>query len=133
MPLAIALSGGGARGDFEVGALRALYNRGLRPDIVCGTSVGAINGAAIAQGDGGLEQLEAVWRGLQQNSDMYLFDPQLVTALPPRVRESRRPGLIESNTAEQSPESGPSLSPPDYGRRGWRLSSRVSRVTCLRG
>jgi hypothetical protein len=81
MPTAIVLSGGGARGDFEVGALRALYNRCMRPDIVCGTSVGAINGAAIAQGEGGLDQLENIWFGLQQNSDMFIEDPT-IAALP---------------------------------------------------
>ena len=43
MPIAISLSGGGAKGDFEVGALRLLYDRGIRPDVLTGSSVGAIN------------------------------------------------------------------------------------------
>ena len=56
MPTAIVISGGGAKGDFEVGALRLLYDRGIRPDIICGTSVGAINGAKLAEGEGDPEQ-----------------------------------------------------------------------------
>lgn len=72
----IVLAGGGAKGDFEVGALRYLYGVGIRPDIVVGTSVGAINGVKLAEGDGNTgtaqEQLEAIWRSLVANSDMYL-------------------------------------------------------------
>ncbi|MEV6549844.1 patatin-like phospholipase family protein [Streptomyces sp. NPDC051597] len=45
---AFVLGGGGALGAYEVGMLRALIENGIRPDLVIGTSVGAINGAAIA-------------------------------------------------------------------------------------
>ena len=41
---ALALSGGAAHGDFEVGVVKYLYEHGLVPKIICGTSVGAING-----------------------------------------------------------------------------------------
>src|SRR5258708_32280438 len=54
-PLALVLSGGGARGAYEVGVLRYILGKlapGLgdraRPRIFCGTSVGAINACAIA-------------------------------------------------------------------------------------
>jgi predicted acylesterase/phospholipase RssA len=86
MPVAFVLSAGGSLGDFEVGALRFLYNRGIRPDIVCGSSVGAINGAAIAQGTGGLEKLESIWLSLQLQTDMYIEQPW-VTRLPGTVRD----------------------------------------------
>ena len=46
--LAFVLGGGGARGAFQVGALRALYEAGLRPDLLVGSSIGAVNAAAIA-------------------------------------------------------------------------------------
>ncbi|MEU3370581.1 patatin-like phospholipase family protein [Streptomyces sp. NPDC006660] len=45
---AFVLGGGGALGAYEVGMLRALISAGIEPDLVVGTSVGAINGAAIA-------------------------------------------------------------------------------------
>src|SRR2546425_492636 len=56
MKRAIALSGGGARGDFEVGVLRYLYNRGLYPQIICTTSVGSINGVKLAEGGDYLDE-----------------------------------------------------------------------------
>ena len=45
---AIVLGGGGVLGATQVGMLRALLESGFRPDLVVGTSVGALNGAAIA-------------------------------------------------------------------------------------
>ena len=42
------LGGGGVRGAVQVGMLRALFEAGITPDLVVGTSIGAINGAAIA-------------------------------------------------------------------------------------
>ncbi len=78
MPIGIVLSGGGAKGDFQVGALRFLYNQGIRPDILTGTSVGAINVAKLAEGENpadptlGLTGLERIWESLQRNSDMYV-------------------------------------------------------------
>jgi NTE family protein len=45
---AFVLGGGGVLGAAEVGMLRALLERGIHPDLVVGTSVGAINGALVA-------------------------------------------------------------------------------------
>lgn len=42
------LGGGGVLGAYEVGMLRALSEAGVTPDVVVGTSVGAINGAFVA-------------------------------------------------------------------------------------
>lgn len=41
-PLGIAFSGGGAKGAAHCGALQALKEYGIKPDIVSGTSVGAL-------------------------------------------------------------------------------------------
>jgi NTE family protein len=46
--LAFVLGGGGARGALQVGALRALLEAGYRPDLLIGTSIGAINAAGLA-------------------------------------------------------------------------------------
>lgn len=46
--LAIVLSGGGARGALQVGALRALLEAGFQPDLLVGTSVGAVNATYLA-------------------------------------------------------------------------------------
>jgi NTE family protein len=45
---AFVLGGGGLLGAAEAGMARALLEAGVQPDLVCGTSVGAINGAALA-------------------------------------------------------------------------------------
>ncbi len=45
---AFVLGGGGVLGSAEVGMIRALLERGVCPDLVVGTSVGAVNGAAVA-------------------------------------------------------------------------------------
>lgn len=47
MTVAFVLGGGGVLGAVEVGMLRALLEAGVRPDLVVGTSVGAVNGAAF--------------------------------------------------------------------------------------
>ncbi len=45
---AFVLGGGGVLGAVEVGMLRALFRAGIRPDLVVGTSIGAVNGALVA-------------------------------------------------------------------------------------
>jgi NTE family protein len=56
---ALVLTGGGARGAYQAGAIQGLYERGERFDLICGTSIGAINGALVAQGD--LDELRHLW------------------------------------------------------------------------
>jgi NTE family protein len=55
--------GGGPLGAHEVGMLRALIERGIVPDLVLGTSVGAINGAAVAADPSadGVRRLARLW------------------------------------------------------------------------
>lgn len=50
MKTAFVLSGGGALGAFEAGAIRALAAQGIEPDIIAGTSAGALNAAGLAIG-----------------------------------------------------------------------------------
>ena len=61
------LSGGGNLGVSQVGMLRALIERGIIPDVVVGTSVGALNGAVIATTPGldGVDRLTDVWCSLR--------------------------------------------------------------------
>ncbi|MFV2085185.1 patatin-like phospholipase family protein [Micromonospora sp. LOL_021] len=47
-PVAFVLGGGGVLGAVEVGMLRALFRSGIEPDLVVGTSIGAVNGALVA-------------------------------------------------------------------------------------
>jgi NTE family protein len=60
---AFVLGGGGVLGAAEVGMLQALLEHGVHPDLIVGTSVGAINGAFVAAdpAPGAVDRLRAVW------------------------------------------------------------------------
>ena len=66
---AFVLSGGGNQGVSQVGMLRALFERGIVPDVVIGTSAGALNGAAVCYAPNltGVAQLAAVWEQLRSD------------------------------------------------------------------
>ena len=46
--LTFVLSGGGAYGALQVGALRVLWEHQIRPDLLVGTSIGSVNAAFVA-------------------------------------------------------------------------------------
>lgn len=59
------LQGGGAYGAFECGAVRALQEHDILPDLVAGVSIGAFNGAIIASNrENAAEALESFWRDI---------------------------------------------------------------------
>ena len=63
--VAFVLGGGGILGAHEVGMLQALAEREIAPDLILGTSVGAINGAMFAAEPtaGGVQRLTELWQG----------------------------------------------------------------------
>ena len=109
-PVAFVMSGGGSQGSFEAGVLRFLYDDvGLRPSIVVGSSVGAIIAAKLAEGDDeetgrrAIDEVEAIWRNLHTNDDMWLIEPWLDTLRSQVTWASELRGRAGSR--EQSPES----------------------------
>ncbi len=62
MQYGLVLEGGGARGAYHVGAYRALLDLEISIGGVTGTSIGALNGAAIVQND--LDGLEQLWQSI---------------------------------------------------------------------
>jgi NTE family protein len=60
------LSGGANQGVAQVGMLRALFERGITPDVVIGTSSGALNAASVARTPTleGVDRLEEIWTSL---------------------------------------------------------------------
>jgi NTE family protein len=64
--VAFALSGGGPFGALQVGALKALFEHGTIPDLVTGTSCGALNAALVAfdPTPSGIARLEQTWTSL---------------------------------------------------------------------
>jgi NTE family protein len=73
MRTAFVLGGGGLLGAVEIGMIRALLERDITPDLVLGTSVGALNGALLADDPtlAAVEELAALWRAAAPSRDVY--------------------------------------------------------------
>ena len=78
MTTAFVFSGGGSLGAVQAGMMLALVEAHIEPDLVVGTSVGAINAAWVADHPdaGGAERLAGIWRGVRRND---VFPTQLLT------------------------------------------------------
>jgi NTE family protein len=65
--IAFVFSGGGSRGAMEAGGIKALYEAGIRPDMVVGSSAGAMNAAflAIDPVEGAAERLCKIWQSVR--------------------------------------------------------------------
>ena len=70
--IGLALGSGSSRGWAHIGAIRALEERGVKPDLICGTSIGALVGAVYASGQ--LDQLESWVTGLAWSKVWRLMD-----------------------------------------------------------
>jgi len=70
---AFVLGGGGVLGAVEVGMLRALLEREIVPDLVLGTSVGAVNGAMVARQPyvDVIDRLTELWAATARGRDVY--------------------------------------------------------------
>lgn len=77
--IALALGSGSARGWAHLGVIRALEQGGIRPDLVCGTSIGALVGAAYAAGE--LERIEQWVLGLRFKDVVAFLDVSLSSGL----------------------------------------------------
>lgn len=100
---AVVLSGGGSLGAIQIGALRALLEAGVRPDLFVGCSVGALNAAALAVNPtlARLTEIEQIWRSLERKDvfggnrrmlathlvrgDDHLYEPDALRALVRRT------------------------------------------------
>lgn len=84
---AYVLGGGGVLGSTQVGMLRALAERGLRPDVVLGTSIGALNGVFVAADPtpAGVERLAEAWTAVRA-SGVFLDSPVRQAARVARYR-----------------------------------------------
>ena len=68
--LGLALGGGGARGIAHVGVLRVFEEESIPVDLIVGTSIGALVGAAYATGQNTLEMEERIEEFLKNNSNI---------------------------------------------------------------
>jgi NTE family protein len=82
MTTAFVLSGGGSLGAVQVGMMQALAADGITPDLLVGTSAGAINAAYFAGhgvGPASLDGLEGIWSGLRRR-DVFPLRPMRLGA-----------------------------------------------------
>lgn len=94
MPVTAFVLGGGANlGATQVGMMRALFERGITPDVISGCSVGAVNGAVIAANPSltGVAHLESLWRNLDGDTICPSGRINAIRLL------ARRYGTLESN------------------------------------
>ena len=75
--LAFVLGGGGARGALQLGALRALFEAGYKPDLLVGTSIGAVNAAGLALWGANLDGVAALEWSYQAVAEAELMDSRL--------------------------------------------------------
>ena len=74
MRYALALEGGGAKGAYQIGAVKALKELGFEFEAVAGTSVGALNGAMIAQGD--FDRAYELWENMKPSLVVDMTDAE---------------------------------------------------------
>ena len=104
-PLAFVLGGGASFGAVQVGMLGALEEAGLRPDLVVGTSVGALNGAILTSGSvDAVQRLEEVWLPMRRR-DVFPGPLSLVWNLQRSGAHTVRAGGIEEIIARVVPAS----------------------------
>ena len=110
-PLAVVLSGGGAKGLAHIGVLRVLDSLGVEPDLVVGTSMGALIGALYSSGLSGV-QVDSVARRIPLEG---LFD-----RYPPT------PIITGGDLTNPVPVVVPSIGLEERAR-GWQFQSPAAR------
>ena len=72
--LAFVMGGGGARGALQVGACRALFEVGYQPDLLVGTSIGAINSAGLGLAGVNMDGVAALEKAYQNMAESHMMD-----------------------------------------------------------
>ncbi len=127
----LILSGGGGRGAFHAGVYQYLaqaakpgvdgaHQGGWTPDIVVGTSIGAVNGAAIVQGTSA-DALVEFWRGLKERD---------IEGLPPSMSPLTRwtvNQVMKSMIGVDLPAVHPQDSTSPNGEKAWTLLPKLGK------
>lgn len=84
MKVGLVLSGGGAKGAYQVGVLKALQELGTTIDVIAGASIGALNGAVLVSAPSiseGIKRLEELWLTLAETSPLGLNHASYINLL----------------------------------------------------
>ena len=95
---ALVLGGGGAKGSYQMGVWQALRERGMEFDIIVGTSIGAMNGALIAQNDFALA--DEVWSSIEYQNifgDERQDEIRNINSIPDMIKFAVNDAVIEGS------------------------------------
>jgi len=87
---AVTLAGGGSKGIYQIGAWKALKELGNEYEAVTGTSIGAINGALMVQGD--LQKAKDMWKNLRMDQCVRL--PENAALVSDNLMDRQHAGII---------------------------------------
>src|SRR5512143_2571633 len=124
--IGLALGGGSARGWAHIGVIRALAEAGIEPDLVCGTSIGALVGAAYVGGE--LDRLETWVRGLRVQTVVSFLDFSLGGGLikGAKLIEFFRSHFVDRDIRELARPFGAVATDLQRGREVWLREGGVS-------
>ncbi len=104
----LVLEGGGTRGSYQVGAYKALLDKGVEISAITGTSIGALNGAMFVQGD--LETCLQLWENIDYSMVIEVEKEEIDRLSKIKLDRQDIPYLIEK-TLEFFKEGGLDISP----------------------
>ena len=124
--IGLALGGGSARGWAHIGVIRTLADAGIEPDIVCGTSIGALVGAAYVAGE--LDALEAWVRNLRLQTVVGFLDLSLNGGLikGDKLIDFFRGHFVDRDIRKLDRPYGAVATDLQRGREVWLREGRVS-------
>lgn len=124
--IGLALGGGSARGWAHIGVIRALADAGIEPDLVCGTSIGALVGAAYVGGE--LDRLEDWVRSLRLQTVVSFMDFSLGSGLikGDKLIEFFREHFVDRDIRELARPFGAVATDLQHGREIWLREGRVT-------
>jgi NTE family protein len=124
--IGLALGSGSARGWAHIGVLRALADAGIRPDLVCGTSIGALVGAAYVGDE--LDRLETWVRSLRLQTVVSFLDFSLSGGLikGDRLIEFFRAHFVDRDIGALARPFGSVATDLRRGREVWLREGRVT-------
>ena len=124
--IGLALGGGSARGWAHIGVIRALADAGIEPDLVCGTSIGALVGAAYVAGE--LDRLESWVRSLRVQTVVSFLDVSLSGGLikGDKLITFFREHFVDRDIHELARPFGAVATDLAHGREVWLREGGVS-------
>lgn len=130
MKRALVLSGGGAKGAYQLGVYKALKKLNINIDIITGTSIGSINGAALAAGD--YRKAKKLWLTME-TSKILSYDVKNPKHYPKIAKEILENKGMKFDKAEEFltkslDENAIRKSKVDYGLVTVNLKTRVPKM-----